>query len=295
MSDTTSTTSSAPVQHYAPAGQGRTITAQAGDGCAITLHVLRERTAPRAAPILFVHALAMDGRMWQATADALYAPGALYGIDCRGQGSSGSAAASSFTTEQFARDMAAALDAAGEQGAHVVGCSMGGTVALAFARLYPQRTLSLTTIDSTAWYGADAPAAWQARADKAVQGGMQALIGFQLARWFSESFLAAQPVLAQEAVDVFLANRVDQYAATCHMLGHADERAALDAYRGPVAVVVGEHDYATPVAMSQAMAERLAGARLTVVPGTRHYTPLEAPQQVAACIAEVMARAKAPA
>jgi 3-oxoadipate enol-lactonase len=43
----------------------------------------------------------------------------------------------------------------------------------------------------------------------------------------------------------------------------------------PTAVMVGEEDYATPVAMAQALHDGIRGSTLTVLPGARHLTPLE--------------------
>lgn len=272
----------------------KNITVTAEDGCQLNIRVLREPVIEAAIPLVFVHALAMDGDMWQGVADALArTPGArdggMYALDCRGHGASESSD-SDFTTSRFARDLADVMDALGASRAHIVGCSMGGTVALAFAGQYSSRAASLTVIDTTAWYGPEAPANWEKRAQAAVANGMGSLVDFQLARWFSPAYLKQQPDLVRESVGVFTANRVLAYASTCRMLGHADERMALANYTGPVAVVVGEDDYATPLTMAEDVASRLVNSKLTVIPGTRHYTPLEAPQAIAACINEAIDR-----
>jgi 3-oxoadipate enol-lactonase len=44
--------------------------------------------------------------------------------------------------------------------------------------------------------------------------------------------------------------------------------------------VVGEQDPSTPVAASRAMAERIPGAVLHIVPDASHMAPLEKPSQV---------------
>lgn len=66
------------------------------------------------------------------------------------------------------------------------------------------------------------------------------------------------------------------------MLGAADLRRALAGIRAPTAVLVGEEDYATPVAMAQALHQGIAGSTLTVLKNARHLTPLEQPDAVAA-------------
>ena len=75
------------------------------------------------------------------------------------------------------------------------------------------------------------------------------------------------------------------------MLGKADERDVLQNYKGLAAIIVGEDDYATPLAMSQDIATRIDGAELIVIPRTRHYTPLEAPDEIANCINRVINQA----
>jgi 3-oxoadipate enol-lactonase len=57
--------------------------------------------------------------------------------------------------------------------------------------------------------------------------------------------------------------------------------------RMPVQIIVGEEDYATPVAMAEAMHKAIAQSSLTVIPGARHLTPIERPADIAAKIASI--------
>ena len=258
---------------------------KADDGCTLAVHQLRQGE-PGAVPFLFVHALAMDGMMWLGVAQALPKGAAIYAVDCRGHGLSDKPAGP-YTTARFARDLALIMGAINAPRVHLVGWSMGGTIALAFAGAFPQRLASLTIVDGTASYGPEAPPAWEARAQKALDGGMQALLQFQLDRWFTPAFLEAEAAKVANAVATFNRNSVPAYVETCRMLGSADERAALKNYTGPCAVVVGEEDYATPVAMAQEVAGLIKGAQLTVLPKVRHFTPIEVPEKIAACIVAV--------
>ena len=65
------------------------------------------------------------------------------------------------------------------------------------------------------------------------------------------------------------------------MLGACDVRDALSSFRFPVAILVGEEDYATPVAMAEELHGAIAGSTLKVIEGARHFTPLEVPQVIA--------------
>ena len=138
--------------------------------------------------------------------------------DCRGHGESDTPAGP-YTVELFARDLADLLDHVGWDSALIAGASMGGCVALAFAAAYPARTAALGLIDTTAWYGADAPQQWAERSSRAVNQGMSALVEFQSTRWFGDTFRAQRPDVVERCVDVFVRNDVHAYVETCKMLG----------------------------------------------------------------------------
>src|SRR5262249_3906658 len=150
-----------------------------------------------------------------------------------------------FTAELFARDLSELLDHFGWQNAIIAGCSMGGCVAQALGGLHPARAGALALIDTTAWYGENAIPEWRERANLVRSKGFAAMSGFQAARWFGESFRASHPEAVKALMDVFVANDMDCYAATCALLGSADLRPHLASLRMPVAVIVGDEDYAT--------------------------------------------------
>lgn len=250
------------------------------DGCTIA-YTLRPARNPGAPRIVLIHSLALDRSIWDGVARALAGDANVLTYDCRGHGRS-SRLATSFTPNLFARDLAELLDHVEWQSALVAGCSMGGCVAQAFGGLYPARASALGLIDTTAWYGADAPAQWRERAENARSKGLAGLVQFQVTRWFGDKFRAEHPELINATAAVFLANDLECYAATCVMLGDADLRPYLPSLRMPVQVIVGEEDYATPVAHAQQLHEAIPGSTLTIIPGARHLTPVECPDRIAA-------------
>jgi 3-oxoadipate enol-lactonase len=167
---------------------------------------------------------------------------------------------------------------------------MGGSVALCFAENYPQRVRTLGLVDTTAWYGPDAEKAWDERAQRARENGLASMIDFQETRWFGEAFRAEHPDVVARARELFLANDLEAYAATCAMLGRFDLRPKLDTVRVPVAVVVGEEDYATPPAMAEQLHAGIAGSTLEVIPGARHLTPLQVPDVIAQVLESLIDR-----
>jgi 3-oxoadipate enol-lactonase len=167
---------------------------------------------------------------------------------------------------------------------------MGGCVTLAFAAAYPEKVAGLGLVDTTAWYGEKAVTDWAARAQKARAEGLASLVEFQSTRWFGDDFRHNHPEILAEAIKVFLANEVQAYVETCRMLGSCDMRAALPRIKTKARIAVGAEDYATPVAMAQAMVAAIPGATLEIIPGVRHLTPLECPDKIARILATLAVR-----
>jgi 3-oxoadipate enol-lactonase len=258
------------------------------DGCTIsyTLQGVRTGRAPRLA---LVHSLALDRSVWDGVVERLSARAEILTYDARGHGRS-SRPHMEYTAELFGRDLAELLDHVGWSAAVVAGCSMGGCVAQAFAGLYPARAEGLALIDTTAWYGPEAPKQFRDRAAAAEAKGMQGLIGFQVTRWFSDKFPPAHPERVKQATDVFLANDFECYASTCALLGDADLRHYLPSFKMPVAVIVGEEDYATPIAMGEALHAAIPQSTFRIIKGGRHLTPIECPGEIAGEIGNLLER-----
>jgi len=254
----------------------------------VKIHVTQFKASSSAKkPVVFLHALAMSAAMWEDFAEHLNLDAPMYAIDLRGHGES-DRATGPFTTAQFASDVLAVLDHLKIDRVNLVGCSMGGTVSMAFVGKYPERVQSLSLIDTTACYGADAKESWEKRGQQGFTQGLASLLAFQAERWFSTSFAEQNPSVVKFYQDIFVKNEASCYLETCRMLGAADERSQLVNYKGPCSIVVGDEDYATPVAMAEEIASILPQAKLTVLKAVRHYSPIQAPHEVGACIVSAM-------
>jgi 3-oxoadipate enol-lactonase len=258
------------------------------DGFAIHYAVHGVARGPRLA---LIHSLALDSQIWDGVVAQLSGRAQVLTYDCRGHGRSGRPHMP-YTAELFARDLAELMDHLGWESATVAGASMGGCVSLAFAGLYPKRADGLGLIDTTAWYGPDAGKQFRERAAAAKAKGMAGLIDFQLSRWFSDHFRQQHEPRVKAATNVFLANDFECYAASCALLGDADLRRYLPSLKMPVAIVVGEEDYATPAAMAKALKEAIPQASLKIISGARHLTPIECPELIAAELSALLDRVR---
>ena len=253
-------------------------TAIARDGTAIhyTIHGARQSDLPRMA---LVHSLGMNGTVWDGVVERLADRATIMTYDCRGHGASAKPPGP-YTMELFARDLEDVLTHAGWSNAHIAGASLGGNVSLQFAVLNPSRVESLGLVDTTAWYGAEAPKNWEWRAREAEQKGLGALVEFQLARWFSDSAREQKHEGVERCRSIFLANDVAAFASSCRMLGAFDLRARIPELHVPTAIIVGEEDQATPLEMARSLEAGISGATLEIIPKARHFTFVERPDRI---------------
>jgi len=262
-------------------------TAKAKDGCVLSYRLYPQPGKPRLA---LVHSLALDGSIWDRLVEALAGEMEILLYDCRGHGQS-EKRAGKYTAQLFADDLAAVMDQCGWPSANVAGCSMGGCVALAFGAAYAKRAEGLGLVDTSAWWGPTAPQDWRARAEGAAKDGLSPMVPIQLGRWFSDRYREAHPDTIQAITRIFLASDVNCYQSSCAMLGETDLRETARSLRQPVAVIVGEEDQATPIAMSQSLHELIPRSTLTIIPGGRHLTPIEFPKEVAGALKDLLRRA----
>ena len=129
-----------------------------------------DRVAPARAPreaVLFHHGIGASAGIWAGWFPALADAHRLLSFDMRGYGRSHIPAADfAWSLEQMVDDLFAVADAAGLQRFHLVGESIGGTVALAAALARPQRIATLT-VSNGAHLGASIQRAeaWQRQLD----------------------------------------------------------------------------------------------------------------------------------
>ncbi len=237
--------------------------------------------------IAFGHSLGMSGKIFEPIRPALEKHGQVLTWDARGHGNS-EKPAGGWTVENLAADLRALIEHLGEDRAVVAGLSMGGNTAVAYAVAHPETLDGLILADTTAWYGEDAPDAWEKRAQKAETNGMKPVIAFNMTRWFSDSFPDEHPDRVEMEVETLLANDPSCYASAGRALGNFDAREGLSRIDCPTLILVGSEDPATPPAMAEDLHQHIANSELHVLPGLRHMTPVEAPDLVGRLIGEFL-------
>lgn len=229
--------------------------------------------------IVLLHSISLDRSVFDDLVPYLSPDFDVVSVDLPGHGTS--PGHEDMTIESMADEVAELIREQLAEPALVVGLSMGGCVAQALAVRHPDLVRGLGLLDTTCWYGAEAPQNWEARAQKGKDEGMAALVDFQVARWFTPEFNESNPSVGERLAEVWREADVDSYVAACRAMGAVDLRDEIGAIAVPTTIIVGADDMATDVTHAEAMQQRISGATLHVIPNCAHLSAAEHPETVA--------------
>ena len=160
-----------------------------------------------------------------------------------------------------------------------LGNGYGGFIALMTAIRHPDIAGRLVLADCGAAFSEPGRAAFRGMSAGAMAKGLAGISDVAMRRLFAPDFQAANPQLIEERRARFVAVDPQTFHNACAALAELDLRNQLASVTVPVLVLVGEHDEATPPAMSQELAAGLPNARLQILAGCAHVPQLQAPEQ----------------
>jgi pimeloyl-ACP methyl ester carboxylesterase len=245
------------------------------------------RGEPGPPTVVFLHAGIADRRSWDGVMDNLGSDIDVVAYDRRGFGTT------TYVPEEHDQvaDLCSVMDALGLERAVLVGNSRGGEIALSAALVHPERVSALVLLAPA---GAGAPPAteadidpveaelWDALEAADAAGALDALNLAEIRFWLDGPGAPEGRVTGarrQLALDM---NRIARHAEN-----PGYERAPPEAWSRlgeldlPVLVVAGQLDMRLQRERAAALAERIAGAQLHLIPEAAHLPGLEQPGLVA--------------
>jgi pimeloyl-ACP methyl ester carboxylesterase len=246
-------------------------------------------------PVVLLHGLACGKRMWFHQIRALKNRFRVIAYDQRSHGPTDApAVASGYSAALLARDLVGVLDALKIERAAIVGFSLGGAPALAFAASSPERVSHLVLADVGA--GADDPLKIEAMTRRWVtligQSAVDELVCEMLRselfkvyagrnarrRNHMAALIRATPVHGLRfLLSEVLAKRKSLFRLT----------GVLQSVRVSTLVVVGQQDYVCSKA-ARLMAQTIPNAALKIIENSGHMSPLEQPAAFSAALMEFL-------
>ncbi len=240
-------------------------TVRSDDGVAIHYRIDGEGSDT----VVLVNGIGDDLEAWLLQVPDLIAAGLrVVSFDNRGLGRSDKPPGP-YTSRQGAADLQAVVRDVGLEAFHLVGCSMGGLIALEYALAEPAGLRSLVLANTYAApdaYTRDILDSWAAILASA---GLPAVMR-QMAPWiFSPAFHDNEAAILAGFIGEMVATpqTADSFAAQLAILQDHDCWARLGEIDIPALVLVAENDIFIRPALSERMLERLPDARQVSVAG----------------------------
>ncbi len=227
-------------------------------------------------PLVLIHGYPLDHTIWDAMVPLLEGNFDLILPDLRGFGQSGTTT-TPYSLDDMAADLAALLDVLKVKNAVVVGHSMGGYVALAFARAYPERLLGLGLIASQPL--ADTP---EKKAGRALEAEHVLAYGVAEVAEGMATKLTADPALHEKLKGLIYQQRPEGVAgALWAMAERPDSRDLLSNFEFPVAIIHGRADKIVPFERAREVMAAVKKGSLVEIEEVGHMPMMEAPQVTA--------------
>ena len=242
------------------------------DGVPLAYRVDGPADAP---PLVLVNSLGTNLRMWERQVATLGERLRVVRYDIRGHGCSG-VSEPPITLARLGGDLLALIDHLDIARAHICGVSLGGLIALWCAIHHPERVARAVFANTAARIGS--VESWSARIELVRQGGMAAVREMALARFFSPTFRAHHPEVADAFGAMLEATDPAGYIAACTALRDADLRPLVPTVRVPSLILAGALDESTPPSQSEELHAAIPGSTLVVLPEASHLSNVEQPE-----------------
>jgi pimeloyl-ACP methyl ester carboxylesterase len=243
------------------------------------------------APLVLISGLGYPSWEWHKMLPHLEVRFKVITFDNRGVGQS-EKPAGPYTASLLAADVAGLLDSLGIEQAIIMGHSMGGFVAQAFALEYPER-LSKLVLCSTNFGGPHhipiSAAAMSVLSDMSSDPVTRFKNGLMVST--APGFAEKHPEIIQAWLEWRLANPLDVTGYQAQMaigLGLLTEPASfehkLPQISAPTLILFGAHDSVVPPANADLLAKKVAGSQIVLFPDAGHFFPLEIPDVAAQAV-----------
>ena len=239
--------------------------------------------------VVLLHGYPFNRSLWRNQVAALQKDHRVIVPDLRGHGQS-AVVPGPATMELMAADVAGLLDNLSIANATIGGLSMGGYVALAFYRQFPNRVRSMILAATRAQGdNAEAKQNREVQATKARREGMEGIADTLLPKMLTAETVTKRPEIVKHLRGMMASTNPEGAAAALQgMAIRQDQTSFLTSITAPTLILVGREDAITPPSDAELMHREIYGSRLEIIEGAGHVVNLERPEEFNAAITKFL-------
>jgi len=234
-------------------------------------------------PLVMVHGVGATRSVWDGVAERLAGRFRCITYDLRGHGRTPTPAPA-FGLDELVVDLEALRVELGLDSFHLVGHSLGGMIAPAYAHAHPERVRTLGLLSTVAFRTPEELQRMAAFTAAMRERGLAWALDTLVQRWFTDDFVRAHPEVVEARRQTMLKMDEAIYYNTYAIYAGTDTGPWLPALAMPTLVLTGEFDPSCSPERNRQMAEALPDAELEIYEGLRHSLLIEVPERIAASL-----------
>lgn len=232
-------------------------------------------------PVVFVHGIGSSHAGWDGIVRALAPRYQCITYDLRGHGIS-PIPEMPFALDHLVADLEQLRQRLGIEAWHIAGHSLGGMIGPAYARLYPDRVLSLALISTAAGRTEDDSAKVKGVVRAMEERGIGNVLGTLADRWYTDDFIANNPKIVQQRMDQVTGMSAEVFLNVFRIYARTEMAPWLHEVTAPSLILTGELDGGCNPRLNRFIDSQMPNSELVILEGLKHAILAEAPELVAA-------------
>jgi 3-oxoadipate enol-lactonase len=236
-------------------------------------------------PVVLIHGLGCNWHHWSRQIGWIAHSRRVVAVDVRGGGGKTRWTRPGWTTADMAADIHAVVAELGLRRPAIVGCSMGGTIALQYALDYPADISRLAVLASFAGLPEEMA---QTVSDQLAFIKAHSLREIAENRVGAAFTAGADQDVKAWMVDMIAGGAKEGYESEAQTTLTFDVRPRLKEIAAPTTIIHGEKDATVPVALAEAMAGGISEATVHIIPSEGHFANVQVPEKVNPLLADAL-------
>lgn len=226
-------------------------------------------------PLVMIHCLGQSWRLWDVL-DPLMDRNELIAYSLPGHPGA-PLPGHQYGVPELTEQLRAAMEREGLTKFHLIGISLGGSVAQHFAGTYPEMVDKLVLMDCSPRYDDESRANWPVRAAAARNNGVKSLIPMLMQVFFTEASRTENGPNVQHVRETFEACDNEAYALACEALATLDAREQTKKITAATLIMLGSAERQSFKDAAKWMNETIPGSKVVEVPEAGHASVRERP------------------
>ena len=220
-------------------------------------------------PLILIHGIGAARSIWRFLIPLLSEQFMVVSYDLRSHGET-PITEPNYGLDQLVDDLESVRKRCGVEQAHLAGHSLGGMIAPAYARRYPERVLSLSLLSTAAGRSTEEQNKVWSVVHEMEKEGVANVLETLTTRWFTEAFIANHPEIVEGRLQQVLDTDCENFLNVFGIYAGTEMIHWLHEITAPSLVVTGENDAACNPRLNQLIADRLPNSKLVILPRYKH-------------------------